>query len=66
MFHFQKTVYWSRTWLLFGREVQPITSAVLVFEHGSEGHVGCGIGQDALIRSVLTLAGTALEAMGYV
>jgi hypothetical protein len=30
------------------------------------GHVGFGIGRDALIRSVLTVAGTALVAMGYV
>ncbi|WP_255509674.1 hypothetical protein [Oceaniovalibus sp. ACAM 378] len=66
MFHFQNAGYWACNWLLFGREVQPITGTVLVFEHGSGGHVGFGIGQDALIRSVLTVAGTALVAMGYV
>lgn len=38
--------YWARNWLLFGREVQPITGAVLVFERGSGGHVGFVIGQD--------------------
>lgn len=38
--------YWARNWLLFGREVQPITGAVLIFERGSGGHVGFAIGQD--------------------
>jgi uncharacterized protein (TIGR02594 family) len=38
--------YWARNWLLFGREVQPITGAVLVFERGSGGHVGFAMGQD--------------------
>lgn len=38
--------YWARHWLLFGREVQPITGAVLVFSRGSGGHVGFAIGQD--------------------
>ena len=38
--------YWSRNWLLFGREVQPIIGAVLIFERGSGGHVGFAIGQD--------------------
>ena len=38
--------YWARNWLLFGREVQPITGAVLVFVRGSGGHVGFAIGQD--------------------
>jgi hypothetical protein len=66
MFHFQNTGYWARNWLQFGREVQPITGAVLVFEHGSGGHVSFGISQDALIRSVLTVAGTPLAAIGYV
>jgi len=31
--------YWARHWLLFGREVQPITGAVLIFSRGSGGHV---------------------------
>jgi hypothetical protein len=38
--------YWARNWLLFGREVQPIVGAVLVFSRGSGGHVGFVIGQD--------------------
>lgn len=38
--------YWARNWLLFGREVQPIIGAVLIFERGSGGHVGFAIGQD--------------------
>ena len=38
--------YWARHWLLFGREVQPITGAVLIFSRGSGGHVGFAIGQD--------------------
>ena len=38
--------YWARHWLLFGREVQPIIGAVLVFSRGSGGHVGFAIGQD--------------------
>jgi len=38
--------YWARNWLLFGREMQPITGAVLIFERGSGGHVGFAIGQD--------------------
>lgn len=38
--------YWARHWLLFGREVQPIVGAVLVFERGSGGHVGFAVGQD--------------------
>ena len=38
--------YWARNWLLFGREVQPITGAVLIFERGSGGHVGFAMGQD--------------------
>ena len=38
--------YWARNWLLFGRETQPITGAVLVFERGSGGHVGFAFGQD--------------------
>ena len=37
---------WARNWLLFGRETMPITGAVLVFERGSNGHVGFAIGQD--------------------
>ncbi|SLN76702.1 hypothetical protein ROG8370_03902 [Roseovarius gaetbuli] len=41
-----KNPYWARNWLLFGREVQPIIGAVLVFERGSGGHVGFAIGQD--------------------
>jgi hypothetical protein len=32
--------------LLFGREVQPITGAALIFSRGSDGHVGFAIGQD--------------------
>jgi hypothetical protein len=50
--------------VLFWREVHPITGGVLVSGHGSDGHLG--IGQDTLIRSVLTLAVTALEAMCHV
>jgi uncharacterized protein (TIGR02594 family) len=42
----QGNPYWARNWLLFGHEVQPISSAVLVFERGSGGHVGFAIGQD--------------------
>ena len=38
--------YLARNWLLFGREVQPITGAVLIFSRGSGGHVGFTIGQD--------------------
>lgn len=38
--------YWARHWLLFGREVQPSTGAVLIFERGSGGHVGFAIGQE--------------------
>lgn len=38
--------YWARHWLLFGREVRPITGAVLIFERGSGGHVGFAVGQD--------------------
>lgn len=38
--------YWARNWLLFGREVQPIIGAVLIFERGPGGHVGLAIGQD--------------------
>ena len=38
--------YWARHWLLFGREVQPIIGAVLIFSRGSGGHVGFAIGQD--------------------
>jgi len=38
--------YWARHWLLFGREVQPIVGAVLVFSRGSGGHVGFAIGQN--------------------
>ena len=63
MFHFQNTGYWARNWVLFGREVQPITGALLVFNHGAGGHVG--IYQDNLIHSILTLAGAMLVAMGY-
>jgi uncharacterized protein (TIGR02594 family) len=38
--------YWARNWLLFGQEVTPIPSAVLIFARGSGGHVGFAIGQD--------------------
>ena len=38
--------YWARNWLLFGQAVQPIPGAVLIFEHGSGGHVGFAVGQD--------------------
>jgi uncharacterized protein (TIGR02594 family) len=38
--------YWARNWLLFGREVQPISGSVLIFGRGSGGHVGFAIGQD--------------------
>ena len=38
--------YWARHWLLFGREVQPIIGAVLVFSRGFGGHVGFAVGQD--------------------
>jgi uncharacterized protein (TIGR02594 family) len=38
--------YWARHWMLFGREVQPITGAVLIFERGLGGHVGFAVGQD--------------------
>ena len=38
--------YWARHWLLFGREVQPIIGAVLVFSRGPGGHVGFALGQD--------------------
>ena len=38
--------YWARNWLMFGREVKPITGAVLIFSRGSGGHVGFVIGQD--------------------
>jgi hypothetical protein len=38
--------YWARNWLLFGQDVKPVTGAVLVFERGSGGHVGCAVGQD--------------------
>jgi uncharacterized protein (TIGR02594 family) len=38
--------YWARHWLLFGQETKPVTGAVLVFERGSGGHVGFGVGQD--------------------
>jgi hypothetical protein len=61
-----RTAVRARNWLLFRREVQLITGAVLVFEHGSGGHVSFEISQDALIRSVLTVAGTPLAAIGYV
>lgn len=50
--------------MLFWREVQPITGGVLVSAQGSDGQVG--IGQDAQIRSVLILAGTAPEAMCHI
>ena len=66
MFHFQNRVFWPRNWLLVGREVQLMTGAVLVFEHGSGGHVSFGISQHALIRSFLTVAGNPLAALGYV
>jgi len=38
--------YRARNWLLFGEFVQPIVGAVLVFERGSNGHVGFALGQD--------------------
>lgn len=66
MFHFHDTGYWALNWLLFGPDVQAISGAVLVFEHVSGGHVSFRIGQDALIRSVVTVAGIPLVAMGYV
>ena len=38
--------YWARNWLMFGKAVQPVPGAVLVFERGSGGHVGFAVGQD--------------------
>ena len=38
--------YWARNWLMFGREVKPVTGAVLIFSRGSGGHVAFAIGQD--------------------
>ena len=38
--------YWARNWLMFGREVKPITGAVLIFSRGPGGHVGFALGQD--------------------
>ena len=38
--------YRARKWFLFGQAVQHITGAVLIFEHGSCGQVGFGVGQE--------------------
>ena len=53
--------YWARNWLLFGRETKPITGAVLVFEHGTGGHVGFAIGQDD--TNFIVLGGNQSDAV---
>lgn len=53
--------YWARNWLLFGREVQPVTDAVLIFARGSGGHVGFAIGQD--ITHFYVLGGNQSDAV---
>ena len=42
----QSNPYWARNWLLFGKEVERVSGAVLVFSPGSGGHVGFAVGQD--------------------
>ena len=53
--------YWARNWQLFGRDTKPVTGAVLVFEHGSAGHVGFAIGQDD--TSFFVLGGNQSDAV---
>lgn len=38
--------YWARNWLMLGQDVTPTCGAALIFERGSGGHVGFGMGQD--------------------